>query len=89
MENKDSITKKLTNNSKLKVKRKTKKLKLFVWENVLTDYTSGVMFALAANVEDARKQILKKDDLDTVRADLRKEPLVITKAEGFTCWGGG
>lgn len=34
-----------------------KKLKLYVWEGVLTDYTDGVMFALAHNVEEAREVI--------------------------------
>lgn len=32
-------------------------LKLYVWENVLTDYTSGIMFALATSVEEARELI--------------------------------
>jgi len=68
-----------------------KRLKLFVWEDVLCDYTSGIMFALAYDVEGARKSILSKMDYDstTVKNDLTKEPLVITKVEGFMCWGGG
>jgi hypothetical protein len=31
-----------------------RKLKLYVWEDVLTDYTSGVMFALAESEEEPR-----------------------------------
>jgi hypothetical protein len=31
------------------------KLRLYVWENVLTDYTDGIMFALAESVEQARE----------------------------------
>ena len=89
METKTSITEKTANNAKANVRRREKKLKLFVWEGVLTDYTSGVMFALATNVENARKQIMKKENGSTAKADLMSEPLVITKAEGFAVWGGG
>lgn len=32
-------------------------MKLFVWEDVLKDYTSGVMFALANTVDEARDAI--------------------------------
>jgi len=38
-----------------------RKLKLYVWENVLREYTCGVMFALAYSVADARKLIIKKE----------------------------
>jgi hypothetical protein len=31
------------------------KLRLYVWENVLIDYTDGIMFALAESVEQARE----------------------------------
>jgi hypothetical protein len=33
------------------------KMKLFIWKGVLFDYTDGVVFALAKNVEDARKAV--------------------------------
>jgi len=69
---------------------KARKLKLYVWNNVLTDWTSGVMFALARSPEHARKIILAKSGYDTVRADLEaNEPEEVTKAEGFMVWGGG
>jgi len=71
-----------------KTKKKTKKLKLFVWEGVLEDYTPGIAFALAENVDSARKQIIKKDDCVDM-SDLMGEPSIITKPEGFTNWGGG
>lgn len=35
-------------------------LKLFVWEEVLTDYTDGVMFSLASSKEEAIALILNK-----------------------------
>jgi hypothetical protein len=64
-------------------------LKLFVWEKVLTDYTDGVMFALAPDVETARAAILAQQDFDIVRSDLAAEPKVFTSTVGFAVWGGG
>lgn len=48
---------------------KTKQLKLYIWEDVLCDYTCGVMFALAHNEDEARRLVLKSlrhsdDELD-------------------------
>ena len=65
-------------------------LKLFVWHDVLTDYTSGVMFALAHDVESARKAVLAEHGWSpTVQNDLQQEPEVYTKPCGFAVWGGG
>ena len=70
-------------------------MKLFVWEGVLTDYTSGIAFALAENAIEARKLILDKYEKeqsyfpDMLVSDLKKEPLVIDSKEGFYVWGGG
>lgn len=76
------------------------KLKLYVWEDVLCDYTSGVMFALAESVEDARQQILKKGkkialltfgkvvDYETIERDLKQEPKVYKNKMGFFLFGG-
>lgn len=69
--------------------KKTKKLKLYVWENVLRDWTSGVMFAFASSPDEARKVILKKSDNSSVREELQQEPRVIDKPEGFIVYGGG
>lgn len=68
-------------------------LKLFVWENVLTDYSDGIMFALAETVEQAREVIIKKDPGayfkgGVMHNDLLKEPKIIDTAEGFLLWGG-
>lgn len=62
-------------------------MKLFVWQNVLTDYTDGVMFAYANNVKEARKMVLL--DCDYVGKDLDEEPVVYDKPVGFAVWGGG
>ena len=70
-------------------------MKLFVWKNVLTDYTSGIAFALAENADEARKLILDKHVKersfidDTLVSDLNAEPLVVDSKEGFYVWGGG
>ena len=39
------------------------KLKLFVWENVLTDYTSGMICTLAENLEQAFDLLYEKDSI--------------------------
>ena len=70
-------------------------MKLFVWKEVLIDYTSGIAFALAENVEDARKQIAAKYEKEEgyvsseLKKDLFDEPIIIEKPEGFYIWGGG
>ena len=73
----------------------TKELKLYVWEGVLTDYSSGVMFALAHSTKEAREVILKKETDSSgyvgtyLKNDLKGRPQIVSKPEGFTCWGGG
>lgn len=62
-------------------------MKLFVWHNVLTDYTDGVMFAFANNVEEARKVIL--EDCNYVGGELYQEPSIYENSVGFAIWGGG
>jgi hypothetical protein len=46
-------------------------LKMFVWNNVLTDYTSGMICVLAHNIEEAR---------DVIAHD--REWGIITRADG-------
>ena len=72
-----------------------KDLKLFIWEDVLTDHTSGIAFALAESVEEAREIIFAKKMEEsgyigtTFETDLASEPKVINNKEGFYIWGGG
>jgi len=72
-----------------------KDLKLFIWKNVLTNFTSGIAFALAENAEEARKIIFAKFEKeeqylsDTLKADLSDEPEIINTKDGFYVWGGG
>lgn len=65
-------------------------MKLFVWEDVLYDYTGGIMFAVAETVEDARRK-LRETDYYIKEYDLNKEPqeFDLSEAVAFTCWGGG
>lgn len=66
-------------------------LKLYVWEGVLRVYGTGVMFALASNVGDARKLLLlkyKEDFLEeSLKGDLEKEPKVYTRPFAFALEG--
>lgn len=70
-------------------------MKLFVWTDALTDYTSGIAFALAENADEARELILNKYEKeqsyisDLLVSDLSAEPLVVDSKEGFYVWGGG
>jgi hypothetical protein len=66
----------------------TKKLKLFVWEGVLEDYTSGVMFALAPDVKTARELLLASCDY-LPKEDLNQEPTIYTEPYALAVWGGG
>ena len=68
-----------------------KQRKLFVWHDVLTDYTSGVIFALAYTEEEARRKILASVEFasQTVERDLCAAPKVYGRSVGFAVWGGG
>ena len=64
-----------------------KTLTLYVWENVSCDYTCGIMFALAHDVEEARRLILAQVDY-VPREQLDTEPLEVTAPQAFVVWGG-
>jgi len=63
---------------------------MFVWEDVLTDYTSGMMVAVAPTVEKAREILLKECDYISDN-DINKQPKEFDLSEpvAFLCWGGG
>lgn len=64
------------------------KLKLFVWTEVLTDYTNGIIFTLAKNVEEAREIIERdKEDWHNVSEIYEKEPEIVSSAKGFVLYG--
>jgi len=66
-------------------------LKLFIWEGVLTDYTSGMVAILAKDLEHARKVFKKKfPNEDYVLNDFFGKPHeVVKKADAFYVYGGG
>ena len=63
-------------------------MKLYLWEGVLRDYTSGVMFALA-NSPDQARELLKAECAFIPEDELNTEPAVIERPFGFVLWGGG
>ncbi len=67
---------------------KENSLKLFVWEDVLTDYTSGMICILAYDLEQAKELLLEKYD-NYYANDFGKPHKVITKPEAFAVYGGG
>lgn len=65
-------------------------LKLFVWENVLCDYTCGVMFALAKDVESAREMLSGGEYENLIPIDeINEEPIVYTHPMAIAVVGGG
>jgi len=73
------------------------KLKLFVWHNVMEDYGYGVIFALARNVEEARKVAIEaySDDwnnnnylVEQFKKEMRDEPEIVETPKGFYLKGG-
>lgn len=59
---------------------------LYVWEDVLSDFTSGIMFAYAENADNAR--LLIEIKLGYFPEELSKEPREIKNEEGFFVRGG-
>lgn len=70
-------------------------MKIFIWENVLSDHTPGIAFALAKNEKEARELILAKFTRkegftsDSFVLELNSDPLVIEAKDGFYLFGGG
>lgn len=66
------------------------KLKVFIWDNCLTDYTSGIMFTVAESIEEARQQLLKECP-HIPEYDLTQTPLIyeLTDRPARAVWGGG
>ena len=67
-----------------------KAMKVFVWENVLSGHSGGMMIAIAPTVEEARAALLKKCDY-IPESDLAQQPKEFDFSEPatFICWGGG
>lgn len=76
------------------------KMKLFVWDGVLADYTDGLIIAFAPNIEAARKmvkledgsrdEIWNRDDSAVYRVVYETEPVIYDgKMAARIMWGGG
>jgi len=68
------------------------KLKLFVWDGVLEDWTTGMAFALAENATEAKKMLIEKGmpecHWDGIKLDGIK-PSIRTSRCAFYSYGGG
>jgi hypothetical protein len=87
------------------MEKKEESLKLYVWRGVLRDYTSGMIFALAESIEQARQLIHLKycEERNIVPltypytpdctcyycSEIRSEPEVFNSPVGFILKGGG
>ncbi len=69
-------------------KKKTRKLKLYVWEGVLTDYSSGMIVALAYNLKHAR-ELVRKSCGAWVAKDTHDRPMVHRTPTAYFVAGGG
>jgi len=67
-------------------------VKLYVWHQVLIDWSSGVCFAVAESPEEAVKRLreagLSEWHIDGVKVD-GVAPTVYDKSVGFFSYGGG
>lgn len=68
-------------------------LKLYIWKDVLTDFTSGAMWCLASSVKEARELLRNRakregDYSDSFEKDLRQQPIVKITASAYYVFGG-
>jgi hypothetical protein len=67
-------------------------LKLYVWSPALTDYTDGIIFALAESADHARKLVLEhnlEQHAQSLSEEMKRPPQVYHAPVGFAVWGGG
>jgi hypothetical protein len=66
------------------------KLKLYVWEGVLIDYSSGIVCALARNEEEAWRKVKETDEMahDILKSN-HEYPEEFDVPVAFVVWGGG
>ena len=74
---------------------KKEKWKLYIWHGVRRDYTDGIAFAVAHNIEEARNAIKniclgeRKWELDCYKGELMNEPEIRDIPSGDWISGGG
>ena len=65
-------------------------MKLWVMEEVLTDYTDGMVCVLAETEEQAWAMLKEKDSVAyACLLDNDMKFRCVDKPEAFVCWGGG
>lgn len=72
--------------------RMAKKVRLFVWRDVLRDYTSGIIAAIATDADEAREAVVAgAEDWEkaTLYAEMGEPPEVHDAPFGVHVWGGG
>lgn len=67
---------------------KMAELKLYVWKDVLNDWTPGLVCVLA-NSEEKAWELLKQTNHTVWWLLLGKPPRVVEEPEAFVIWGGG
>ena len=68
-----------------------KNLKLFVWDDVLCDWTCGHISVLSSSVEQAREVVRSTVDECDSQSTLKvftEEPTIYTDPVAILCWGG-
>lgn len=62
-------------------------LKMYVWEDVLSDYTSGIVVSVASSLGEALSLVRTKDEIayDHIK---NVEPKIITSPDVFVLYGG-
>ncbi len=69
-----------------------KKLKLYVWDGVLTDWTSGVAYALARSPEEAKELLIgcgiQEGHWDELKLDGQNYGEYDSPTAGFVFGGG-
>lgn len=61
----------------------------YVWENVLYDWSGGIVVVRARNIEEARMIIKREVDYsDSSDVDFVKDPTILGEGECVYVWGG-
>lgn len=76
------------------------KLNLYVWDEVLKQYSYGMILVFAESVEEARNLLMMEawnmtydevsklsENKGQIWNDIQAEPRIIDKPEAFICWG--
>jgi len=63
-------------------------LKMYIWEDVLCDYSCGMIAVLAESPEHAR-EIVRRDYDDHIYRETYKDPIEVKEPTAFYAYGGG